>query len=69
MAGPAIPPEAVVLHVQNVTYRLGTVRAAAQLGVSRTTIARLCGRLPVAAGTIALIERGMCQPKLTRVGK
>jgi hypothetical protein len=59
MAHPIPPPEPVAQFVGTVARRLGTVRAAASLRVSRTTIARLCGRLPVTAGTIALIERAM----------
>jgi hypothetical protein len=59
MAAPFPPPDPIVHFVKDLTERQGTVRAAETLGISRTTIARLCGRLPVATGTVALIERQM----------
>ena len=52
------PPE-LVARVRALDREHGTSKAAALVGVSRETFARLVGGLGVRKGTIALVERSI----------
>lgn len=56
---PARPPIDVRAEVAHL-IRTGTVRGtAAKLGVSRESLARICGGLPVRPGTVALVRESL----------
>jgi hypothetical protein len=54
-----VAAESLRRRVELVLDVAGTPGAVKQLGVSREALARLVAGLPVRAGTIALVEKGL----------
>jgi len=61
MRGLVTPGPLLAMAVRRLVDREGSIRTAALLGVSLPSLTRLRGRVPVRAGTIALVARALEQ--------
>jgi hypothetical protein len=54
-----LPPPRVSIAVRDLVISIGDVAAAAKLGLNRTTVVRVAGRMPCHRGTVLLAARAL----------